>query len=501
MSNDAIAEAEADTPPEGVPQRGFFGHPAGLSTLFFTEMWERVSYYGMRAILLFYMYYAVSQGGLHMPQGTAKSLMSIYGSAVFMSGVLGGWLADRLLGSRRSIFLGGVLIMCGHISLSIPSGGLGALYASMVFIIVGTGLLKPNISNVVGDLYSKKDARRDAGFSLFYMSTNIGAFIAPLIVGALANINFHIGFAFAAFGMALALVLYVALGRLMGPAGRKPCNRITREERNPVLMRLAIIAVVVVLVLGGMAVGGALTVGWIINLVTLLAIGLPITYFVMMFRSRRTTATERSRVLAYIPLFLGSVVFWMIEEQGSVVLAQFADQRTDLNLGGFKIPPAWFQSINPVAIVVLAPLFALLWTKWGRRQPTTPRKFSAGMVLAGISYLIMMGPGLINGTGIKASPFWLVASFVVVILGELCLSPVGLSATTKLAPVAFASQTMSLWFLSDAAAQGISAQIVPVFGPHTEVTYFAIVGGLTVALGIVLYFLAPAIHRKMAGVD
>ncbi|GAA4200085.1 peptide MFS transporter [Actinocatenispora rupis] len=496
-----MSRAATDTVPNA-PQTGFFGHPRGLGTLFFTEMWERVSYYGMRAILLYYMYASVSDGGLGIAQGTASSLMSIYGSAVFMAGVVGGWLADRLLGSRRSIFGGGVLIMCGHICLAVPSGGRGALYLSMVCIVLGTGLLKPNISNVVGDLYPRSDSRRDAGFSIFYMSTNIGAFIAPIVVGSLAaNYNYHVGFSFAAFGMALALVAYVAFGRWLGDAGRAAHNPVRTEERRPLVLRFGIGILVAFLVLGGMAVAGVLTVKWVIDLITLLSIVLPVGYFLVMLRSPRTNADERSRVRAYIPLFVGSVFFWMIEEQGSVVLATFAQKRTDLTLGGFSIPPSWFQSVNPAAIVILAPLFAVLWTKLGDRQPRTPVKFGAGMVLAGMSYLLMTGPGLINGTSVPASPLWLVGSFVVVILGELCLSPVGLSATTKLAPVAFASQTMGLWFLSDAAAQGISAQIVPVFSPSTEVAYFAVVGGIVVALGVVMFLLAPAITRRMGDVN
>ncbi|HEY3503177.1 MAG TPA: peptide MFS transporter [Actinocatenispora sp.] len=496
-----MSRAATETVPNA-PQTGFFGHPRGLATLFFTEMWERVSYYGMRAILLYYMYTAVSDGGLGIAQGTASSLMSIYGSAVFMAGVVGGWLADRILGSRRSIFGGGVLIMCGHICLAVPSGGLGALYLSMVFIVLGTGLLKPNISNVVGDLYPRSDTRRDAGFSIFYMSTNIGAFIAPIVVGSLAdNYNYHVGFSFAAFGMALALIAYVVFGRWLGDAGRAPHNPVRTEERRSLVVRFGIGLVVAFLVLGGMAVAGVLTVTWIINLITLLSIALPVAYFVVMLRSPRTDTDERSRVRAYIPLFVGSVFFWMIEEQGSVVLATFAKERTDLTVGGFEIPPSWFQSVNPAAIVVLAPLFALLWTKLGTRQPRTPVKFGAGMILAGMSYLLMTGPGLINGTDTPASPAWLVGSFVVVILGELCLSPVGLSATTKLAPAAFASQTMGLWFLSDAAAQGISAQIVPVFSPDTEVVYFAVVGGIVVALGVVMFLLAPLITRRMGDVN
>lgn len=481
--------------------RGFFGHPRGLSTLWFTEFWERVSYYGMRAILLYYMYYQLNEGGLALPQSLAASLMSIYGSLVFMSGVIGGWLADRVLGSRRSILYGGLLIMCGHILLSVPSGGIGALYGSMVFITVGTGLLKPNISKVVGDLYAEHDDRRDAGFSLFYIGTNLGAFIAPLAVGGLRDLGgFHLGFSLAAVGMAIALVWYVVGGRMLGDAGRAPANPLG-TDRVRALGRIAGGAVVVAAVVVVLALTGLLTARVIIDAVSVLGIVLPVCYFAVMLRSPRTTPVERSRVRAYIPLFVASLFFWMIEEQGSVVLATFADKRTALDAFGFHIPPEWFQSVNPLAIVVLAPVFATVWTRLGPRQPSTPRKFAIGLALAGLSYLFMMGPGLINGTHVLAGPLWLVGSFVIVILGELFLSPVGLSATTKLAPKAFASQMMSLWFLSDAAAQGISAQIVPVFGPSTEVAYFGIVGGVTVALGAVLFAVAPAIHRRMAGVN
>jgi proton-dependent oligopeptide transporter, POT family len=490
------------SPPEPTKaDRGFFGHPRGLSTLWFTEFWERVSYYGMRAILLFYMYDQLNQGGLGLPQHLAQSLMSIYGALVFMSGVIGGWLADRIFGSRRAIFAGGVLIMFGHICLSVPTGGIVALYLSMVLITLGTGMLKPNISKVVGDLYSDRDERRDAGFSLFYMGVNLGAFIAPLAVGGLRDRwGFHAGFSLAAIGMAIALVWYVVGGRLLGDAGRTPANPLTDADRPRTLRRIGIGLVIVAAVVAVLAVTHTLSAQLIIDTVSVLGILLPAAYFTVMLRSPRTTPVERSRILAYIPLFIASLFFWLIEEQGSVVLATFADQRTDLSAFGFHIPPEWFQSINPLAIVLLAPVFVAVWTRLGDRAPSTPRKFSFGLMLAGLSYVFMMAPGLINGTSVLASPLWLVGSFVIVIIGELFLSPVGLSATTKLAPAAFASQMMSLWFLSDAAAQGISAQIVPVFGPATEVAYFGIVGGLTVVLGIVLYFVAPLVQRAMRGV-
>jgi POT family proton-dependent oligopeptide transporter len=483
------------------PQKGFFGHPAALGPLFFTEFWERVSYYGMRAILLFFMYSKLSDGGLGLDPTLAKSLMSIYGASVFMSGVLGGWLADRILGSRRAVLYGGVLIMFGHIALSFPSG-VAALYVSMLLITIGTGLLKPNISNMVGGLYDEKDRRRDAGFSIFYMSTNLGAVVAPLLVGTLGQqVSYHLGFSVAAVGMFLALVIYIFGRKRLAAVGDVPSNPLTAEERGKVFGRIAVGAVIVVVAFLIVVFAGLFTVKLVINVISALGIILPALYFYTMIRSKQVSAVERSRVVAYIPLFIASLFFWMIEEQGSVVLADYADHRTDLHIGGLPLLASWFQTLNPGFIVVFAPLFALLWTKLGSRQPSTPVKFSLGLGLAGVSYLLMILPAALYGPDAKVSPFWLFGSFFIVILGELCLSPVGLSATTRLAPKAFGAQMLSLWFLSDAAAQGISAQIVPFATPQTEIPYFGIVGGVTVVLAIGLLFLAPAISRKMQGVD
>ncbi|MFC0434113.1 peptide MFS transporter [Kutzneria buriramensis] len=483
------------------PQKGFFGHPAALGPLFFTEFWERVSYYGMRAILLYFMYSKLSDGGLGLDPTLAKSLMSIYGAAVFMSGVVGGWLADRIFGSRRAVLYGGVLIMFGHIALSFPSG-VTALYVSMLLITIGTGLLKPNISNMVGGLYDEKDRRRDAGFSIFYMSTNAGAVVAPLLVGTLGQeVSYHLGFSVAAIGMFLALVIYLFGRSRLGDVGDVPGNPLTAEERGKVLGRIGIGAVVVVALFVVVVLAGWFTVGLVINVISALGILLPTAYFVTMIRSKQVNDVERSRVVAYIPLFIASLFFWMIEEQGSVVLADYAANRTDLHIGSLPLLASWFQTLNPGFIVVLAPVFAVMWTKLGSRQPSTPVKFAIGLGLAGVSYLLMVLPAALYGPDAKVSPFWLVGSFLIVILGELCLSPVGLSATTRLAPKAFGAQMLSLWFLSDAAAQGISAQIVPFATPQTEIPYFGIVGGITVLLAVGLLFLAPAISRKMQGVD
>lgn len=485
-----------------IRQRGFFGHPRGLSTLFSMELWERFSYYGMRAILLYYMYDKIQNGGLGLPQSTAIALMSAYGALVYMSSIVGGWVADRLLGSRRSILIGGILIMCGHISLSIP-GGTIALFVSMVFIVLGTGLLKPNVSSSVGELYTESDTRRDAGFSIFYMGINIGAFIAPFIVGTLGQkVNYHIGFAVAAVGMAAGLIQYVLSGRKnLGDIGFNPKNPLTHEERNSALIRVSVGAVVVIAVVSILLATGYLTLKGIVQLVTILAVILPIAYFVVMFRSKKTTVIERSRLIAYIPLFIAAVCFWVIDEQGGTILAAYAKTRTNLNAFGFSIPASWFQSLNPIFTIILAPTFAVLWMKMARRQPTTHRKFAFGLFFAGFSFLIMTVPVLLSGTGVQSSPFWLVASYFLVIVGAMCLSPVGLSATTKLAPAAFSVQTMSLWMLSDAAAQGINAQIVPLYKASSEAGYFGTVGGIVLVLGIIFYLAAPKTYRFMQGMD
>ncbi|MFY4773826.1 peptide MFS transporter [Metabacillus sp. RGM 3146] len=487
---------------ESVNNKGFFGHPMGLFTLFFTEFWERFSYYGMKAILVYYMYTQVTKGGLGIDETTATAIVSIYGSLVYMSGIIGGWIADRLAGSTRTVFLGGVLIMLGHIALALPFG-ISGLFASMVLIVLGTGLLKPNVSNVVGSLYSKTDNRRDSGFSIFYMGVNLGAFVAPLVVGTIGQkYNFHLGFGLAAIGMFLGLVVFMATKKKnIGNAGVEVPNPLPNDQKGKIYLGIGIAAVLIIVVGVIFANVGILTIDSFINLVTILSIAIPILYFIVMYFSNKTSEVERSRLLAYIPLFIASVIFWSIQEQGSTILAVFADKRTDLNFGGLKIESSWFQSVNPLFIIVLAPVFAWIWMKLGNRQPSTPKKFSFGLIFAGLSFLIMLFPAILNGTESLVNPIWLVLSFLLCVLGELCLSPVGLSATTKLAPAAFSAQTMSLWFLSNAAAQGINAQIVQLYNEKTEIVYFGVIGIIAVGLGLVLFAVSPAIKKLMQGIN
>lgn len=485
-----------------IPDSGFFGQPRGLSTLFFTEFWERFSYYGMKAILAYYLYYSVAKGGFGLDQSTALQIVSIYGALIYMSGIIGGWLADRIFGIRHSIFYGGVFIMVGHIILALP-GNFAMLLIALFLLIIGAGLLKPNISTNVGMLYEKDDPRVDSGFTLFYMSINLGSLIAPLLVGTLqVNFGFHAGFALAAIGMFFGLLTYVLTNKKnLGDLGLKPIDPLKPEEKKKygLITLVVVLAITVFITIGVLT--NTLSVSKFANFITFLGVILPTVLITKMIMSKKVTKKERSHLFAYIPLFLASVVFWMIQEQGATVLAAFADTKTELSVANitnglidFHIPAAWFQSLNPLFIVFFAPILSRLWVKLGDRNPSTVTKFTVGVALAGAAYLVMMIPlsteGLIH-------PLWLVLSFFLVTVGELFVSPIGLSTTTKLAPEAFRSQMMSVWLLSNAMAQGLNAQMVKLYNVINTKEYFMYSGSIAIAVAIILIILGPKIRKVM----
>ncbi|MGW7488996.1 peptide MFS transporter [Streptomyces sp. NPDC054786] len=498
-----------DTPEPNIvedSQKRFFGHPWGLSTLFMTEMWERFSYYGMKAILLYYMYYQAAHGGLGLDKNLAMSLVSIYGAALYMSGIAGGWVADRILGARRSIAWGCVLIMCAHVALAIPGGGPLALYASMVLLVVGTGLLKPNITKNVGDLYEKGDNRRDAGFTLFVMGVQMGSFLSPIIVGdVLTSPNqassqgnhFHWGFSAAAVGMAIGLLQYLLRARgTLGDAGMHAPNPLEVHHRTRVYGALGGAFLVLAIIIVILVVSDHLSAEGIVNSVSVLALVVPAMYFIVMLRSSKVTTVERGRVKAFIPLFIAMVVFWFVEEQQFTVMASYADQQTDLNAWGFHLDPTLVQTINPAVMLAFAPVLASLWTKL-RRQPTAPQKFAVGLILTGAGFALLFLPWFLDGPHTPANPAWLLASLGLIAIGELFVNPVGLSATTQLAPIAFASQVVGLNYASDSAAQGLIAQVSKYYSATTSGPYFGIIGSLVILLGIGLWFYSPKVHHQM----
>lgn len=492
-----MSATSADT----APQRGFFGHPRGLSTLFFTELWERFSYYGMKAILALYLYKSVSEGALGIEKSSALSLVAIYGAAVYMAGVGGGWIADRVLGSQRSVLYGGILIMFGHIALALPIG-LAGVYTGLILIVLGTGLLKPNISSIVGGLYGEHDPKRDAGFSIFYMGINIGGFVAPLICGVLVEgIGWHAGFGAAAVGMFFGLVQYQFGRKHLGESADAPTNPLPVEDRGRILGRIVGTTVGVIGVLALLVVFGVLGGDGIVNLLSVVSVVLPIGYFIAMMRSPKTTPVERQRLTAYIPLFVASVMFWLLFEQSSTVITAYADTRVDNHLFGYEFPVPWFQSVNPIMIIALSPVFALIWVKMRDRELGTPRKFAGGLLFIGLAFLLAMLASQAGDPEHKVSPLWLVGVFFAMTCGELMLSPVGLSVTTKLAPRAFLAQTMGLFFLSIAAGQGIGAQVVKLYSDENAVPYFGFLGAIAIGLGVLLLVFSPSIKKLMHGVD
>lgn len=475
--------------------RGFFGHPFGLFTLFNTELWERFSYYGMRAILLYYLTDQVADGGLGIKEASGEALVAVYGSSVYLLSVLGGWLADRMIGARRSVLYGGIVIAAGHVFLTIP--GTGFSFGGICLVALGTGLLKPNVSSMVGELYDRDDPRRDSGFSIFYMGINIGSLAAPFLVGIAREWGgYHAGFAVAAVGMAIALVFFVAGRKYLGGAGDAVPNPLTAADR-PGLVRLAL------LILGGIALAVAIAV-WVrggfglatmVDAISYLAFAAPVVTFFVMFRSPKVTSHERSRLTAYIPLFVAAMLFWMIFEQAANTLASFAKNRTDLHIVGIAIPPEFFQSVNPAAIIILAPVFAWLWMRLGDRPPTAV-KFALGLMFAALSFVFLSVASAVVGD--EKAPAWvLIVVYVVQTIGELCLSPVGLAATTLLAPKAFRGQAMALWFLAPAAGNAITAQLIQSTEDVSDTLYFGVIGLVALAFAGGMFALAPWVTRHI----
>jgi POT family proton-dependent oligopeptide transporter len=427
---------------------GLAGHPPGLSTLFFTEFWERFSYYGMRALLILYMTAAATSGGLGMPTEQAAHIYGLYTSAVYLTAIPGGLIADRLLGARRAVLWGGITIALGHYSLALNQ--VPFFYAGLVLIVIGTGLLKPNISVMVGHLYGEDDARRDAGFSIFYMGINLGALTAPLVCSTLGEkVGWHWGFGAAGVGMTLGIAQYVLGARRLGDAGLRIGTRATAAAAPDV---------------------------------------------------RRPD--EGQRLAAIVILFVFSCLFWAGFEQAGSSLNLFARDLTRKSVFGHEFAAGYFQSANPMFIVLLAPAFAWLWVRLGRREPSSPAKFVYGLVFVGLGFLVMAGAARVAAAeGRPVSPLWLIACYLLHTIGELCLSPVGLSTVTKLAPARLVGLMMGVWFLSLSIGNYIGGQVAGKFEVLPLPQLFGTVALTTIVAGLILAALVPFIKKLMGGIN
>jgi proton-dependent oligopeptide transporter, POT family len=487
--------------------RAFFGHPRGLSTLFFTEMWERFSYYGMRALLILFMTASVSTGGLGFDTAAAGAVYGLYTSMVYMSTVPGGWLADRVIGQRRAVLYGGILIACGHFSMAFPT--LATFYLGLFLIVIGTGLLKGNVSVIVGQLYGPRDARRDAGFSIFYMGINLGAFIAPLICGYLGQrVSWHAGFAAAGIGMVIGVIQYVLGGRYLGEAGVRPATAgnppALAAARRQALIWSAVIVAAAVIIGGGAYTGVVpITATQIADGAGYLLLILCVGFFGWLFFGGDWTPEERKRLYVIGVFFLAAALFWSLFEQAGSTLNLFADRDTRTTVFGWSYPSSWFQSMNSLFVWAFAPVFAWLWLVLGRRgqEPSTPIKFALGLILVGAGFAVLIVAAGLAQKGVQVSPMWLTVVYLLHTFGELCLSPVGLSAMTKLAPARIAGLMMGVWFLATSVGNFIAGRLAGFYESMPLGTLFTNIALFGIIAGLLLLPFARPIKRMMGEVN
>ncbi|MCX4096177.1 peptide MFS transporter [Nocardia sp. alder85J] len=476
------------------PTRTFFGYPIGLTNLFGVELWERFSFYGMLTILGYYLYYSITDGGLGLSQSTATGVVGAYGGLVYLSTVLGGWVSDRLLGMERTVCYGGVVVMIGHLALALipglPGVGLG-----LVLIALGSGGVKANASSLLGTLYPPGDPRTAGGFTLFYLGINLGAFLGPLLTGLLqSRAGFHYGFAAAAVGMACGLVQYVVQRANLAGHGRTVPNPLAHRSIPRILAAAGALTLLIVLAVAT----GAVHLDTLSPVTTGVLTLVSAACFAILLTSPEVSPLERTRVRAFVPLFLANALFWSLFQQIFTVLTVYSDQRMNWTLFGWTAPASWIGSAEPIWVIALSPIFAALWTRLAERAPTTPHTFAYGVIGMGAAFLLFVPLTAFEG---KTVPAWLVCLILAAFaISELLLSPIGLAVTTQLAPAAYRAQMMALYFLSVGIGTAMSGVLAHYYSRDHEIAYFGLTGIITIAVGIVVYFLAPRVSSLMKGV-
>ncbi|MET1153483.1 oligopeptide:H+ symporter [Arthrobacter sp.] len=486
--------AGARTDGRGPGGKTFFGQPRMLANLFSVELWERFSFYGMQVVVLLYMYFSVADGGLGIDQAVATGIIGAYGGTVYLSTIAGAWVADRLLGSERTLFYSAVMIMLGHVSLALIPG-IPGLAVGLILVAFGSGGLKANATSLVGSLYALDDDRRDAGFSIFYMGVNIGALFGPLLTGLTRDLlGFHYAFALAAVGMAIGLTQYALTRKNLPEESHQIADPLPRSK-IPVVG--GIVAVALVLIVTAVLTG-VVNAGNLATVVALVAVVAAISYFVVILSSKHIDETERRRVLSFIPMFIASAAFFSMFQQQFTVVTLYSDQRLNRNILGWEMPIEWVQSINPVFIILLAPLFAAVWTRMGPRQPITPVKFAIGLAIMGLAILAFIP---LAGGGPNTTPLLaMVGILLMFTLAELFISPVGLSLSTKLAPHIFRTQMVALNYLSVSLGTALSGVLAGFYNPDNEVPYFGAIGLVALVLAVALFLGAKPIKNLMSGV-
>ena len=500
MRHRFMSSVVSETPNRGL---GFAAHPQGLTTLYFTELWERFSYYGMRALLILFMVAPIEAGGLGFATPNAGSIYGSYTMAVYLLAVPGGFIADRMLGAKRSVLFGGLTIAAGHYALAIPT--LSTFYLGLILIAIGTGLFKPNISALVGSLYSRDDLRRDSGFSLFYMGINIGAFFAPIVTGFLAQSatfknwltaagfdpihSWHWGFGAAGIGMTISMLLFARKMRALDEPDTIPVTREPIFKRQTLYIVIATLGLLALALLSD--VSGFRWLRWLFIIVPLIGV---------LYGASRPEPDAR-RLAAVGIFFIAAMIFWAIFEQAGTTLSLFADQLTRNDVAGFAFPSAWFQSANPIFVILLTPVIAALWLKLGAQQPSAPGKFGLALVFLAGGFLLMIPAAGYAAEG-RVSPFWLIGLYFLFTIGELLLSPVGLATMTRIAPARMTGLVLGVWFLAAALGNKLAGDIGGAFtasDPDTLVLSFLAQAGIVAAAAALMFALVPVVKRLSEG--
>lgn len=486
MATTAAVPSERDT--------HFFGHPRGLSTLFFTEMWERFSYYGIRALLILYMTATAEHHGLGLSVAVAGAIYGLYTSCAYIFALPSGWIADRFVGHQNSVIVGGLLIAAGNFGLMMPSTGTFIL--SLLLMAIGTAFLKTSCTTVVGFLYPQGDTRRDSGFTIYYIGINVGAGLAPLVLGYVGqNVDFRYAFGLAGVFMLAGLTQFTLTRGYLGDSGAKPAARAAASDRQTLMIGSGILLAIIAGLFVMQASVEAVADGFAVFLLLAVAVT-----FAGLILSKDFTPVEKKRIYVILVLFIASALFWSIFEQAGSTLNLFADRSTANTLFGMPFPSTWFQSLNPIYIYALGPLLAWLWIKLGDRNPSPVSKFAFALLGAGGGFLLMALAAQAAGTEGKVSPLWLASVYLLHTIAELCLSPVGLSAITKLAPARIAGMTMGVWFLSVSVGNFFAGRMASFYESMPLDTLVGYAGAVGVAFAVVLWLISKPVTGLMGGV-
>jgi POT family proton-dependent oligopeptide transporter len=488
-------------------QKQWFGHPRGLGTLFFTEMWERFSYYGMRAILVLFMTASATQAnpGLGFDVETAGALYGLYTAMVYLLALPGGWVADKLWGTRKAVFVGGCIIAAGHFSLAVPA--LPTFYLGLLLIVIGTGLLKPNISAMVGELYPEGGARRDAGFSIYYMGINLGAFVGPLLCGLLGeSYNWHLGFSLAGVGMVAGLIQYRLTMSHLGAAGlfasdESPAH-VDARARKFYLISAVVGGLVVAAVAASLTGALAIELTAVAQSLGVVIVGIAIAYFAYLIFFGGHTEDEKKRLGVIFWLFILAALFWSGFEQAGSSMNLFAESLTDRTIGGWEAPASWLQSVNPIFIILLAPAFGSFWVWLDRRNanPSIPMKFAWALLGLAAGFFVIAWGAANASEANPVSPVWLIVTYFLHTVGELALSPVGLSSMTKLAPKGRVGQMMGVWFIAASLGNLVAGLVAGRLETLPPAQLFQTVAMITGGVGVVAMLASPGVKKLMGRV-